>query len=59
MILDSHIVNSVELSNSGVGADQLGVSQESPDLSQSHGERFVTLVSFYLSGVGFVPSLEL
>jgi hypothetical protein len=57
MVLDSHVVNSIELSYSGVCTNQLGVSQESPDLSQSHGEGLFTLVSFDLSGVGLVPSL--
>ena len=49
VILLSHVVNSVELSNSGVGTDQLGVSQESPDLSEGHGEGLVTFVGFNLA----------
>lgn len=59
MVFGTLVVKSIELCNSGVGRDDVGVSQEAPNLSQSHGERLLRLDSLDLPGVILVPSLKL
>lgn len=59
MVLRTLVVDAVKLGESGVGADQAGVSEESPDLFQRHGEGLFALVSLDLPGVNSVPVLQL
>ena len=51
-------VNSIKLSNSAVGANDLAVSEEAPDLSQSHREALFTLLGLNFAGIDFVPVFE-
>jgi len=59
MILLTLVVNPVKLYESGVGTRNLTVTQESPNLSQSHTETFFTFCGFHLLGVIAVPTLQL
>jgi len=59
MVLHTVVVNPIELSNSRVGRNHLSISEEPPNLSESHGEGSFTLVGLDLSGVDSVPVLEL
>lgn len=59
MILDSLVVDSVELGDSRVGTDQVSVSQESPHLSEGHRKRLFALVGLNLSRVDSVPLFQL
>ena len=59
MVLDTIVVNSVELGQSGVGRDHVGIPQEPPDLPQSHRKRFFTFVSFNFSRIYPIPIFEL
>lgn len=59
MVLDTLVVDAVELGKSGVRTDQARVSEESPYLLQGHGKRLFALVGFDLSGINSIPVLEL
>lgn len=59
MVLDTIVVNSIELSQSGVGRDHMSISQEPPNLSQSHCKRFFAFMSFNLSRIYPIPIFEL
>ena len=59
MVLDSLVVYSVKLGDGRVGADQVGVSQESPHLFESHRKRLFTFVSLNLPRVDSVPLFQL
>ena len=54
----SSTVTSIKLSNRAVGANDLAVSEEAPDLSQSHREALFTLLSLNFAGIDFVPVFE-
>lgn len=59
MVLLSLVVDSVELGEGGVESWDLAISEETPNLTQSHCERLFTLGGLDLAGVLVVPGLEL
>jgi len=58
MVFLSSTINSIKLGNSAVGANDLAVSEEAPDLSQSHREALFTLLGLNFAGIDFVPVFE-
>ena len=58
MVFASLVVNPVEFGDGAVGAYDLGVAEEPPDLSQGHRETFLTLLRFDLPRVELVPGLQ-
>lgn len=59
MVLASLVIDTIKLSERTIAADNVGVTKETPHLSQSHRERFFTLDSLDLLGVQLVPTLKL
>jgi hypothetical protein len=55
MIFGTLVVNSIELGDSGVGSNQVSVSQEPPNLLEGHGKGLFTLVGLNLPGINSVP----
>jgi len=58
VILASLVVNPVELGDSAVGAYDLGVAEEPPDLPQGHRETLLALLRLDLARVELVPGLQ-
>ena len=59
MVLATLVVDSIELSQTAVGTDDVRVAEEAPDLTQGHGERLFALGGLDLLGVELVPVLEI
>jgi len=59
MILLTLVVNPVKLYEGSVRTRNLTVTQESPNLSQSHTKTFFTFCGFHFLGVITVPTLQL
>ena len=59
MVLATLVVDSIELSQTAVGTDDVRVAKEAPDLTQGHGERLFALGSLDLLSVELVPVLEI
>jgi hypothetical protein len=59
MVLDTIVVDSIELGQSGVGRDHMSIPQEPPDLSQSHCKRFFAFMSLDFSRIYPIPIFEL
>ena len=52
------VIDSVELGESGICARYIAVPEETPNLAESHRERFFALRGFNLLGIDLVPVLQ-
>lgn len=58
MVLFTLVVNSVELSKSGVKGRNLAISEETPNLTQGHCKRLFSLGGFDLASIFVVPGFQ-
>jgi hypothetical protein len=58
VVLLSLVVDSIEVSESGIVAGYLAVTEKTPNLTKGHAETFLGFGSFNLASVKAVPRLE-